>query len=640
MSITVTATQGGTTRNNGMLLRVEVLNGTAASQAGAAVANQTGPAAHTASITTTTTGSLVYGAITDGHGTSLSGTFSAGLTVIDDVVDSTNAQCYATVVTSSATGTPGAVTYGSVASFAGGLALLEILPNGTISTDGSSPAVATTFTAETITTAAFTPPAGSLLVALVCVAATFNDSVNVTVSGGGLVWTEAINAASTSNGYLGIWIARVPAPVATPPRQQLAHGRPGTVRGTGKGSAGAKYIAFPSKFTLPAKPAKGAPAAVQGKAKGSPGAAYVFIPPPFTTRYTGGAAKGKPGIRRGSGSGSPGAPYLFIPVAPWPFIAPREPAKGAPAIRRGTGLGHAGARYVTFPSVFIPPHKPAKGASAIRRGTGTGHTGARFVLIQTSRFTLPKRPARGTGIARAGRGAGSVTGKGAAFVPRQLIISLASQAGTDDYGNTFPQGVQVGSPAGASQVQLIPALTGSGASQVAFPFPGHPVSNVPNIAAEVVTSADTPILIASGPASAITGHQDWIQVLWWANDGTNPARLEFRYIDTVGAFHIMATLSASGWTFSGSCPLIAQDGLSVSGGTVTDDLTVTSLLDVSGILEVTGFTISLGDNVDIPQAEPTGASSAPTSYNQTWGSTVVNAIDNLIIALRNGGILT
>lgn len=62
-------------------------------------------------------------------------------------------------------------------------------------------------------------------------------------------------------------------------------------------------------------------------------------------------------------------------------------------------------------------------------------------------------------------------------------------------------------------------------------------------------------------------------------------------------------------------------------------------LNVTGLATLASLTLN-GFAVTAGQAEPTGATSAPTSYNQTWGASVVNAIDNTIIALRNSGIFT
>ena len=208
MSITVTATQGGCT-SNGLNLRVMVL--TSASLAGTpATGSESGTAAHQASITTTAAGSLVYGAIADANGHTAF-TAAASTTLIDNISDATNNCQYGSCKTTAVTGTPGAVTVGASAptTHGGGVALMEVLASGTITEDASAPAVATTKTATTITTAAFTPPSGAILVALV--ASDGNAVVTMTVSGGSLTWTERIKANASGDGYAGVWTATAPS---------------------------------------------------------------------------------------------------------------------------------------------------------------------------------------------------------------------------------------------------------------------------------------------------------------------------------------------------------------------------------------------------------------------------------------------
>jgi Spherulation-specific family 4 len=203
-ALTVTATQSGTGAANGMLLRVLVLDN--ATLAGTpATAIQSGAAAHQASITTTTTGSVVYGAIADFYAGTVP--MDTGCNDIDNEVDTVNGACYATYYTNT-TGTPGAETVGTAASYGGGMAAVEVLASGgSITTDASSPNVITTTSAQTLTSATFTPPAGTLLVALVSTFGVFGDQVDMTVSGGGLTWTQQASGNTASNGYVGVWTA-------------------------------------------------------------------------------------------------------------------------------------------------------------------------------------------------------------------------------------------------------------------------------------------------------------------------------------------------------------------------------------------------------------------------------------------------
>jgi hypothetical protein len=221
-AITVTAAESGSTFP-GVLLQVVVLTSVAASQSGAATAVQSSNAgaAHQANITTTVTGSQVYAASANvGSGTAY--TANANSTLYTDQADGGNGLRTGTGRSTSATGTPGAITIGFTnPQGGGGVALLEILPNGTITEDGSAPAAVYASGAATVTTASFTPPGNSLLVAMV--GADANTSTVVTVSdSSSLSWTQQVVAQTTGALYAAVWTAVVPAggvsvslPVAT-----------------------------------------------------------------------------------------------------------------------------------------------------------------------------------------------------------------------------------------------------------------------------------------------------------------------------------------------------------------------------------------------------------------------------------------
>ena len=237
----------------------------------------------------------------------------------------------------------------------------------------------------------------------------------------------------------------------TPPK--TAKGRQAAIRGTGKGSPGAKYIAFPSKFTPSRRPARGGQAATRGRSRSTSGT-YVHVVPPGPSPFTlpTHPAKGQQ-ARPGRSHGQPGAPYVAFPS---PFTLPSHPSRAVPPARRGSGSGHPGAQYVAIPAVFVLPGGPARGRQSAVKGKSSGSPGARFVLIRVSRFTLPVKSARGAQSARRGTwSAGSATGQGAPVIPRKLIIAIASQAGRDDYGNPFVQGIQVNQ--GLIQGQVIAA---------------------------------------------------------------------------------------------------------------------------------------------------------------------------------------
>lgn len=205
---TVTATGGGGAAN-GILLRLLVLNN-AALAGTPAVASQSGVAAHQASITTTHTSSMVYGAVMNGYSGAMM-PLDAGCTAVDNADDTVNGVNYCTF-TAGPTGTPGAATVGTVASFQGGMAAAEVLASGgSISTDASSPAVVSSTAATFITTGAFNAPPGTLLLALVSADGSAGSIATMSVTdSSGLVWTPLVEAHASGQGYAGIWAASVP----------------------------------------------------------------------------------------------------------------------------------------------------------------------------------------------------------------------------------------------------------------------------------------------------------------------------------------------------------------------------------------------------------------------------------------------
>jgi hypothetical protein len=213
----ITAAQGGATAP-GMLMRIKVLTGAAPVQNGAtASASASALSGIQKAITTTVTGSQVYGALVKSGATAFTANGSTTFTGLDNFSDSVHGEQYATCRTAAATGTPGAVTVGaSLPSPAdGSIALAEILPAGTLAEDASSPAVVTSTSATTVSSVNFTPPPGSLLVAMISA----DGGAGVTtmsVSGGGLAWAELARADASGLDYAGVWIARVTAPVPAP----------------------------------------------------------------------------------------------------------------------------------------------------------------------------------------------------------------------------------------------------------------------------------------------------------------------------------------------------------------------------------------------------------------------------------------
>lgn len=226
MSITVTAAQSGTGgTDNGIALTVKVITGQAASPIGQTASSATVTAPELA-ITPTGNGSWVYGAVVNGGGAT-SFTAAGNTTFSQNVPDTTNALAYGTFRSSSTTtsGTP--VTLGATApAEASGqilIALLEILAGTGLAEDSSSPAGVNSKTATSVTTASFTPPGGSLLVAQVGSDANVDGTHSMTMTvtdSSGLTWTRRVTGTLTDGSatyqLASVWTAPVPVPPAAP----------------------------------------------------------------------------------------------------------------------------------------------------------------------------------------------------------------------------------------------------------------------------------------------------------------------------------------------------------------------------------------------------------------------------------------
>jgi hypothetical protein len=220
-SYTVTATATNNTFTGG-LLRVYVLDN--ATLAAPAVGSST--TAYNCSVTTTADGSYVIG-IANNQSASTAFVAEGNCTITDQAsVNAGGAQAAAFHTTSATTGTPGATTVGSTTTFAGSygvVAMEAVSSGGTVSFDASAPAVVSSTTLTSFTTASFIPPSGTLLVAtfVACGNGSANVAVATVSSTPVLTWTERIKINSTVdalNSYTGVWTASVPSNIViTPP---------------------------------------------------------------------------------------------------------------------------------------------------------------------------------------------------------------------------------------------------------------------------------------------------------------------------------------------------------------------------------------------------------------------------------------
>jgi hypothetical protein len=162
--------------------------------------------------------SLLYAAITNPT-SATTFTPDANTTFSANVADATNTKCYGTCrTTASPPQGPGTTTFGASApAVSARLAAVEVMVcgGGTITEDASSPASVSTLAAKTVTTATFTPPAGSLLLLMVAANGTGGGfvgmSFSIPYSGGH--WRQL---ALDGLGQCAIMAFRVPANATGP----------------------------------------------------------------------------------------------------------------------------------------------------------------------------------------------------------------------------------------------------------------------------------------------------------------------------------------------------------------------------------------------------------------------------------------
>lgn len=144
-----------------------------------------------------------------------------------------------------------------------------------------------------------------------------------------------------------------------------------------------------------------------------------------------------------------------------------------------------------------------------------------------------------------------------------LVLAAAAVAGTDQFGNAYGKQLQVGDSTAPAQVLITQSADGL-ASEVSFPMTAVSLSNVPNVAGGFASPLAQ--LLMSGPALAAGGFTDWVQTIQFSNDGAGTeARMEFRYVDTSGTAHVMASYDGTGWTISGNLTVTTINGSANTG---------------------------------------------------------------------------
>lgn len=219
---TVTATTSGATALPGIALDVTVITGQSLTQGGAGATNNATPPQ--VLITPAATGSLLFGAYDNQNGSNvLTGPLA---TTVDDFgfSDTANAIAYGFFHGASLTTASVPVTLGYTEVLTGArLSAVEIVALGGgpgLAVDATTPAIPTPLPAsQVLTSASFTPPGGSLILARI--AGNWNNTTAITSTASSsptLAWT-ALYLDSTGGGFnlTSFWIALVPAQPSGPP---------------------------------------------------------------------------------------------------------------------------------------------------------------------------------------------------------------------------------------------------------------------------------------------------------------------------------------------------------------------------------------------------------------------------------------
>lgn len=208
MAVTVTATASGAGSTNGILLACRVLDNASSTQAGGAATNSTTVTTPQLSITPSASGSWVYGVVgTGASGTAFSSIDANTTSVFNaNVVSGSNWGVYRS--TSGTTTSPTTYGWGAPSESSGNyfIASAEILASGTLSEDASTPAVADSSSAKTITTASFTPPGTSVLVACVLAQWTGSGAVTIALSDSNSAYTWTQLSATPTEALTSVWV--------------------------------------------------------------------------------------------------------------------------------------------------------------------------------------------------------------------------------------------------------------------------------------------------------------------------------------------------------------------------------------------------------------------------------------------------
>lgn len=384
MALTVTAHEASA---NAFYLRVLVLTSAVEAGGNSATARSGTPQA---SLTPAGSNSLLVWAVENFTNTTVP-TVAANNTALDASAG-LNGDAYAHGYYSAAvtSGTP--VTVGCSASGTAQMAAYEIKASGasTPTQDASAPALATSHATGSVTTASFTPPAGSVLVAVIaCNDSSGTPALTVTDTSG-LTWTQRVIMNQFNQSIAAVYTATVPAGGGTsgktPPISGV-HTAPG--RGPSRAWAGARGL-----------PGTGNPGPFANRLSITPQPHPPLPRSPAPRR----AAAGRAGTPAAGVTGA-NAAVTFAAVGPPAWKPQPRPRPGVRSVAGGIRglLNHA----ATPPPRQVTQPRRGPGARALWRGiTGTRLVVPGAAVPAPAQKPQPRRPpgARGQWRGKAGPG--------------------------------------------------------------------------------------------------------------------------------------------------------------------------------------------------------------------------------------------
>jgi hypothetical protein len=313
------------------------------------------------------------------------------------------------------------------------------------------------------------------------------------------------------------------------------------------------------------------------------------------------ASQGTPAIT-GAWTGSTGSSGSQRAAAGYQLVSSTGAATFSGS-QTGTGVSYsasvatiaAGAVTLALPvarvAVAAYPPAPANGARTLALPVAgvtaaayslTPASGARTLTLPVARVAVAAYPPAPVYARTVALGTAQVSvAAHMVAVYRALLLSIAATAGEDDYGNSFPAGVTTFQAVTGQSAQLDQGAVSLLSDSSQFDAAG--LATVPSLPGALG--------ISSGQATP----------------SDNPVNIT------------LLSEAAAGVT-DGQIQLIAGE-VEIFGTLIADSLTLN------------------GQVISVPQGAPPTIMAAPSTYNSTWGNSVVNGLNYLIAVDQGAGII-